>query len=74
MGAVSNVKIGELGVSVYMGYYGGRISVGDIKFDTKKDKEKLAADRAATKKALLNFSQDKLADFILDLVTESIEV
>jgi hypothetical protein len=74
MCAGSGAKIGELEVGVYMGYYGGSIDIGDIKYKVnEKDPEKEMEGRAAVKAKLMEFSSEQLTELILDLVKNSDE-
>lgn len=74
MCAVSEVKIGDFEVRVYMGYYGGEITVRDDVFDVNiKDEQEKLAIRKKIKDLLSGFSSIELAELILELIENSYE-
>lgn len=75
MCAGSDAKLNGIGVSLYMGYYGGRITIGDNAFEKADYKghreDSLSPDEMV--KFLSTFSASKLAQLIVDLVENSDE-
>lgn len=80
MCAGSDGKLGELEVDVYMGYYGGRLTVGDVTYEQETavpDKER-AEYRGPTARekmvsTLLQFTPGQLADLLCQLVENANE-
>ena len=71
MCAGSESKVLNEEVSLYMGYYGGNISVGDKHYNVKEDEGNVDAGEMI--KILSSYSSDKLAELIIDLVNNSEE-
>lgn len=71
MCAGSESKLGNEDVDIYMGYYGGSITVGDLHYsvntkETECTKEEMIA-------ALGKYSKEELAACIVDLIDNSNE-
>ena len=71
MCAGSEAEIRGKKVSLYMGYYGGNISIGDIKYDVDKKKSKVSREELIS--CLEGFEKHELAILIADLIDNSDE-
>ena len=54
-------------VSVYMGYHGGRLEIGDVEYKSGK------SDREEIFKKLSSYKKDEIISMILDIVDEADE-
>lgn len=68
MCAGSKAVVGDVKVSLYMGYNGGDISIGDFKYEVEDgvEQEVLAGE-------LNKFTKDELVNLIVDLLNNSEE-
>lgn len=73
MCASSSAKWGEKNVRLYMGYYGGKLTIGDIgyKQDAKKDEKK--KQRRKMRRLLMKHTAGELTSLILGFVDNSVE-
>lgn len=72
MCAESDAKLRGKEVRIYMGYFGGDISVGDMVYDVDKEKSKCTREEMIAE--LENYEKEELAACIVDLIDNSEDI
>ena len=73
MCAISEVKLRESDVAVYMGYWGGSIKIGEEEYSTNPNDVDVTITRDRMTAILLSFDRFELADLLLRILENAEE-